>query len=264
MRHGDSSALEPTGSAEHPFSAWLEATQRPVGRHALLLLAERNGRRNGVTADLRAVVRGHYLPPETMARRVESLGAPTAAALLREHFPTTTRARSADVGEILATEVVEQHLGFSVPIRRLRWKDGRDMALRGDDVIGIRDADDGLTFLKGEAKSRATLSASVVAEAGQALDQAKGRPTRHSVIFIADRLRDEEEDELAEKLETALANGFRGNPIEHMVFVLSGNSVETLLQAHLENVARRRRVRHAVGLRIRDHGRFIASMYRGH
>lgn len=261
MSGGDSTARETMDTPEHPMSIWLEASRASVGRHALLLLSERDGQRSGVLASLQAIARGHYVPPERMARYVEVLGAPRAALLLREHLPTTTIARSADAGEILATEVVEHHLGFVVPIRRLRWKDGREVALRGDDVIGVDGALGALRLLKGEAKSRARLSARVVEEAGEALDRNRGRPTPHTVLFIADRLRELGDDGLAEALENAVLSGFHGVPIEHMVFVLAGNSVEALLRGHLEAASGRRLVRRAVGLRIPDHSEFIASLF---
>jgi hypothetical protein len=38
--------------------------------------------------------------------------------------------------EILATELVEEEIGLRVPVRRLRYKDGRNMPMRGDDFIG--------------------------------------------------------------------------------------------------------------------------------
>lgn len=262
MCDGESTLYESTVPRQHPISVWLEVSRTSIGRHALLLCTEADGRRTGVFSELQAVVRGHYLAPETMARRVASLGAPRAAVLLREHFPRSKIGRSADVGEILATEVVEQYLEYLVPIRRLRWKDGREMALRGDDVIGINGTSGRLRLLKGEAKSRAALTASVVAEAGSALDRGRGRPTRHTALFVAERLREQDQDELAEALESAVLNGFQSVPIEHMVFVLAGNKVESLLRAHLESVATRGTVRYAIGLRVRDHGRFITSLYR--
>ena len=177
----------------HPIPRWLDETNSGVGRHSLRILVEREGGRSAVLDDLRGLVRSHYVDPKMAARRLESLGACKTAALLREHLPTKKRARSGDLGEILATEVAEQQLDYCVPIRRLRWKDGREMALRGDDIIGIaRDNKNKLLMLKGESKSRAALSAAVVDEAGCALDRDRGRPTRHSVLFVAERLREQE------------------------------------------------------------------------
>lgn len=251
------------GASSHPVRQWLEGTTAGVGRHSLRVLVERDGCRSEVLDNLRELVRGHYVDPKITARRISSLGALETAALLREHFPTGKKARSGDLGEVLATELAELELNYDVPIRRLRWKDGREMALRGDDIIGVaRDNKGKLLLLKGEAKSRAALSTATLDEAGRALDSDRGRPTRHSVLFVAERLRERAQDALAEELEEAVLASFRGVPIAHMLFVLTGGSPEGLLKAHLNNAATKRRVKHGIGVRITDHAEFIDLLFR--
>jgi hypothetical protein len=213
--------------------------------------------------DLRAILRSHYVSPEITAKRLAALGAPKTAALLLEHVPTLKTARSGDLGEMLATEIAEQTLKFKVPLRRLQWKDGREMALRGDDVVGIRIAGGKLEFLKGESKSRAALSAGVLDEAGAALDRDRGRPSRHAVLFVAERLRELGDDSLAARLENAVLESFAGNRVEHLLFALTGGNPKNLLNDHLTGAASKKRTRHAVGVRIIDHGAFIDLLFRG-
>ncbi len=248
----------------HPVSRWLDVSTSAVGRHSLRVLTERDGSRASILDDLRELVRGHYVDPKLTAKRIASLGAPKTAALLRAHVPTRKKSRSGDLGEVLATELAEQELHYDVPIRRLRWKDGREMALRGDDIIGVaRTHKDKLRLLKGESKSRATLSTAVLDEAGGALDSDRGRPTRHSVLFVAERLRELGEDDLAEELEEAVLASFRGISVAHMLFVLTGGSPKNLLEAHLTGAAKKKRLRHAVGVRIKDHAKFIELLFGG-
>lgn len=250
--------------SSHLFEQWLQGSQSEIGHHSLWILTERAGSRSAILDALRELVRGHYVDPKTTAKRLAALGAPKTAELLREHLPTRKKSRSGDLGEILATEVVEQHLKYTIPIRRLRWKDGREMALRGDDLIGIaHNKASRLLMLKGESKSRAALSSAVLGEAGTALDVDRGRPTRHSVLFVAERLRDQGDDVLAEELEDAVLQSFRGVPVAHLLFVLTGSSPKSLLLKHLTAVQTKKRVRHAVGLRITDHGKFIEVLFGG-
>lgn len=248
----------------HPFRKWLRFSQSAVGRHSLRVLTECDGNRSLVLDDLRELVRGHYVDPKLTAKRIASLGAPKTAALLLEHVPTGKKARSGDLGEMLATELAEQELQYDVPIRRLRWKDGREMALRGDDIIGVaHDSKDKLLLLKGESKSRATLSTAVLDEAGGALDRDRGRPTRHSVLFVAERLRELGNDDLAEELEETVLASFRGISIAHMLFVLTGGPPKSLLENHLKGAAKKKRIRHAVGFWIKDHANFIKLLFKG-
>lgn len=230
-----------------------------------MLFTERPGIRPSVYASLRQTVADHYVSPTVAADRLSDLGAPITAALLREQQPNSKRARSGDVGEILATELVERRLGLRVPIRRLRYKDGREMALRGDDIVGVADlGNNQLRFLKGESKSRAQLTDTVIAEAAEGLDKDDGRPSRHSVLFVSSRLREfgsDPDKELAKRLELAVASGFRGHKVEHLLFSLCGNDPQTGLSNHLTAHRRRRTVRYAVAIRITDHQLFIRSLY---
>jgi len=248
----------------HVLPQWLTNSVTDVGRHSLLLMWERDGTRSSILADLRTIVRSHYVDPELAARRLTALGAPQTAQLFREHLPTTKKARSGDLGEILATEIAEQHLQYKVPVRRLRWKDGRNMALRGDDIIGLaREKKGKLMFLKGESKSRAALSMAVLDEAGTALDSNLGRPTRHSVLFVAERLWEQGEDSLAEELEEAVLQSFQGMRVEHMMFALTGSNPRNLLTDHLKAGTRKLHRRRAVGVLIKDHGKFIEELFGG-
>jgi hypothetical protein len=234
-----------------------------VGKHPLHFMTEVTGARPRVLDELRDVVRSHYISPEVTAKRLTKLGAPKTAKLLREHLPTTKTACSGDFGEVLATEIAEQKLNFKVPIRRLRWKDGRNMALRGDDIIGIRDVKGKLEFVKGESKSRIGLTTAVLDEAGAALDRDRGLPTRHSVLFVAERLRELGDDDLAERLESAVLESFSGRRVEHLLLALTGGNPMNLLSDHLTAAAKNKRTRHTVGVRIVDHGGFIEQLFRG-
>jgi hypothetical protein len=119
---------------------------------------------------------------DEIAEDVRELGYPGAAAILAERMrapPEHVR----ELGEILATELVEEHLEFEVPIRRLRYKDGREMALRGDDFVGLKlDDQQKLHYLKGESKSRVNLANATISEARKALSRDDGRPTATSSL----------------------------------------------------------------------------------
>jgi len=250
-----------TDAATSFFDLWLSIKVAKLGKHVLFIFSERHREWGKVIDELRDVVYSHYVAPEITAKRLAELGAPKTAKLIREHLPTTKNARSGDLGEVLAAEFAERKLGFSVPVRRLRWKDGRNMALRGDDIVAIaRDPGGRLRFLKGESKSRARLTSTVVNEAAGVLDRNRGRPTSHSVLFAADHLRDLGEDNLAKDLEEAVLGSFHACPVEHLLFTVSGNNPNATLSNHLSKCTNPRR-RHVVGVYILNHGKFIERLF---
>jgi hypothetical protein len=140
------------------FDAWCNLDETKDKRKRLWLLTERDGAREDIQAELADAMRSHYDRQERIAEDVDRLGYAAAAKILKAVLPQGAKARSGDLGEILATELVEEKTEFTVPIRRLRYKDGREMALRGDDFIGVGfDDDNRLWLLKGESKSRQRL-----------------------------------------------------------------------------------------------------------
>lgn len=242
---------------------WFSSSKEGVANHTLLILVEDISVRDQEIPELQKIMRGHYAAPEMMAKWLSDLGASDTATFFSEKVPINPRGRSGDFGEILATEVAERKLGFVVPVRKLRFKDGRNSALRGDDLIGIsRDIAGRLTFLKGEAKSRLQLDSTTVAKAGEALDRDNGHPDRHSIVFIAERLRDQGDDSLALELVKTLLASFKGSLIEHFLFTVSGNNPSSILRVHLSAFPIPIR-RNAVGVHVSGHAALIERLFKG-
>src|SRR5262249_31111113 len=158
------------------YKRWCDATREKSSRKRYWTYVEKAGGRGKIRKALAETIRSHYERLERIADDVERLGFEVAAAILRTQLPLTAKARSGDLGEILATELVEEEIGLRVPVRRLRYKDGRNMAMRGDDFIGVGyDAQDSeLRLLKGEAKSNKVLGKATIMKARKVLNRDNG------------------------------------------------------------------------------------------
>ncbi|HEY1760641.1 MAG TPA: Hachiman antiphage defense system protein HamA [Bryobacteraceae bacterium] len=247
------------------FNDWCKIDQDEEEQKRLWRLTEKNGGRETVRAKLREAVRLHYDSFDRIADDAESLGYKFASAILRERLPRTARARSGEMGEIIASELVEEKLGFRVPVRRLRYKDGREMALRGDDFIGVvyAKSQGGLRLLKGESKSRAVLAKTAITEARAVLDRDHGRCTAISLLFVADRLLDRTgaDRELGRAIRAEVGTkSLRPHRIDHLLFTLSGNAPRASLKANLD-ACDKRRGQTVINMRIDDHQDFIAEIY---
>jgi hypothetical protein len=242
-----------------PFviKSWMDETRPDPAAQDLVLLEERSGARPLIAAAFQETVKDH-LAGLSIIHRIS--GYKKSLAYIRNRMPRPIRVRSGDCGEILATEYIEQCTEYSVPIKRLRWKDDRDTTMRGDDVIALRKGRTRWLVLKAESKSRASLSASVVKEAVDGLGKNAGRPNPSSLAFISARLRELGRDEEAEVFEKLQSNSPRLSEIEHLVFTLSGNNPTSHLQGYVtrSNSASRR---HLVGCVIRDHQDFINALF---
>lgn len=246
------------------FNDWCLIADEPVGNHSRWVLT---GQEANLLTGIRAtaaIVPGHYAAEEQVARAFARLGKPASAALIEGKLPTTKAIRSGDLGEIYATEWIDAHSGgYRAPIKRLRWKDHRNMAMRGDDVIGIfQDPQtQRLRFLKTEAKSRVTLTAQVLTEARAGLDKDGGLPSAHALSFISARLLELDNLPLADAIDDALLKyGIPVQNVRHLLFTFSGNAPDALLSASLQAYPGPIN-QWGVGLRVEGHAAFIGAVY---
>ena len=244
------------------FATWCDEQDSVINGHHLHLVTEKPNVRSTLLSRLRTATAAHYDDPRRFAARTRRLGYRKAAKLLRQLQPTRAGARSGDVGEILATELVPALLpDFRIPIKRLRWKDGRNMAMRGEDLIGIAEHASPPRFLKGECKSGQNIGAGVVAEARRALKAYVGRPSQHAMAFVMNRLFELNDDATAKIFEEYLLNRqLKRTQLIHFTFALSGNNSAAALNDDLDAYTGRIE-QHAVAMRIKDHKKFIASLF---
>jgi Cap4 SAVED domain len=137
------------------FNDWCNSADTAIGNHRVRVMTGRPADATVGVQVTASAVPGHYAAEERIARALARLRKPEAAKVITDLLPQTPQIRSGDLGEIYATEWINAHSGYRAPIKRLRWKDHRDMAMRGDDVIGMI-VDPGtqrLRFLKTEAKT---------------------------------------------------------------------------------------------------------------
>ncbi len=118
------------------YERWCDASREKDKRKRYWTYVEKDGGRDEIRDDLAETIRSHYDRLERIADDVHQLGYRVAAGILSEAMPQTPKGRSGDLGEILATELLAEEIGLRVPVRRIRYKDGRNMAMRGDDFIG--------------------------------------------------------------------------------------------------------------------------------
>ncbi len=239
------------------LSTWLEEEQKKGLPKNIKILWERDGGREAAESTFSRIVQDHFVGIEI----IESIGGFTkAASVIRNALPTDKITRSGDFGEIFATEYVDQYTAFTVPIRRLRYKDDRAVAMRGDDVLGFDFGSNPPRVLKVEAKSRVNLTPSVVQEAGDALRRHCGRPNPSTLSFVSRRLRETQRHDLAESVEQLQEANISTRSVEHLIFTVSENDPAGRLTAHARSSIRGVR-RNLAGCRIKAHTKFIQSVF---
>lgn len=246
------------------FNDWCDSADTPLGNHHVRVMTGRPAdAATGIQVTATAVP-AHYAAEERIAAALARLGKATAAQMITDLLPQTPQIRSGDLGEIYATEWIDAHSGYRAPIKRLRWKDHRNMAMRGDDVIGmiLDPATQRLRFLKTEAKSRIDLRAQTLEEARTGLDKDGGLPSSHALSFISARLMELGTDApLVDAIDEALyRKGIPPESVKHLLFTFSGNSPQALLtqalQAYPGPIGQ-----WGIGLHVNGHAAFIGAVY---
>jgi hypothetical protein len=220
---------------------------------------------NGLVSELVSLLPDHYIDPKSIADLLNRLGKGAAAKKLSEKIPATKNIRSGDIGEVIATDYIEEFTDFKVPIRKLRWRDHRDMAMRGDDVIGIYvdPITESVRFLKAEAKANKALSRDVLGKARIELDNDDGLPAPHALSFISDRLKEIGNKPLADLLEKVqLINLIREDQVEHLLFTFTASDPESLQKEAFDSY-NGNIMQTSVGFQVNDHQTFIANVYQG-
>lgn len=254
------------GNAVGLYKRWCESVKEWEKRKHYWTYIEKVGGRDDIRNDLAEAIRSHYDRLDRIGEDVKRLGFEVAGEILKAAMPQTAKGRSGDLGEILATELVEEEIGLRVPVRRLRYKDGRNMAMRGDDFIGAGYDRTGemLWLLKGEAKSNKGLGKATVTSARKVLNRDNGRCTPDSLLFVANRLlesSDADDNILGRSLRDEVGlKSLRDDRIDHMLFTLSGNGPHASLKEDLD-AAGTNRDHYVVNVHVEDHQDFIAAMY---
>lgn len=242
-------------SEDNLFPFWFE--QSASSKDNVCVLNELDGGREEIFDALVTITADHVVG----LKAIESLGGfPKAAHLLKNRVPQKKIARSGFLGEILATEYVSLETEFDVPVRRLRYRDTREQAMRGDDVLGFRVVRTRVKVIKVEAKSRITLATATLVEAREGLANHNGRPNPETLAFLEFYLRDHNRDEEAEIIANLQKQSIRGNDVCHLVFTLSGNNPKGFLEANCDPVSNGIELR-LCGCRVENHAAFVKSVF---
>jgi hypothetical protein len=242
-----------------------EVTEDSLDNHSFKLLELKTEEFESLKDRLVTVLPEYYIDPISIAETLERLGKAAAAQKLRIKIPLVKNIRSGDIGEVLTTDYIDEYTEYSVPIKKLRWRDHRDMAMRGDDVIGIQvdKEKQTLRFLKAEAKANKVLGRDVLQKARDELDNDEGLPAPHALQFVSARLREIGNVELSDLIdEVQLVDGIKATQIEHLLFTFTASNPATTQKeafaAYEGNIPQR-----SVGFRVAEHQNLIAGIYQG-
>jgi hypothetical protein len=245
------------------FKEWCSGTDQTLGKHKLTNIAVKPLRRNHGIKVLAEALPGYYIASDRVADLLSKLSRPKVAVQIRGLIPTMPKIRSGDLGEVLGLAYASELSEFEHSVKRLRWKDHRNMAMRGEDVLAFAAPQPGkrLGILKGEVKSRVGMTTRVIADARKALCSNGGLPSPHAVSFLATRLFETGKKALCDIVDLAqVERGIVASQVSHLLFSFSGNDAKKMLEASLIGYAGPVRQLY-VGLNVVNHKEFVTAVF---
>ena len=245
------------------FNEWCVETEVVVPEHRLKLVEADPAKEALAVGIVANGIPDYYAKPKRIADLLRKFNKDIAAKYVEQKLPTSKSIKSGDLGEVLCTAYVAENTPYKLGVKRLRWKDHRNMSMRGEDVLAfsLGTKSGSLKVLKAEVKSRAQMTTSVLDEAREALSSNQGLPSPHAISFVADRLHETGEGELADALdEVQLKKGLNVAQITHMLFTFSGSDPTNLLKKNLSVYAGAVPQLY-LGLRVETHQAFIQAVF---
>jgi len=246
------------------FDKWCTVVTTPVGGWELKVLTADAGQIDFAVKAISAAIPDQYTSEGRLADIMKKLGKVKTAQFIETSLPTSNSVRSGDLGEVLGVTYLAEFTEFKLHVKRLRWKDHRNMAMRGEDILAFAVSDEGnLLVLKGEAKSRKTLNATTIKDARKALAANNGRPSAHAMAFMATRYFEIGDKAMTDLLDQAqLDEQLTQEQVTHMMFILSGNNPTNQLTNDLSGCTGAMR-QISVGVVVTTHQEFIKSVFDG-
>ncbi len=195
--------------------------------------------------ELRNVLIKHHASEEMIAqdqRKIKNLRAQgysvTDANIHR--FPRSDTTRKGNLGEVFLAEYICATSGADLPVCRLRYNPNVEQSMKGDDVLAFDFSSQRPRIIVGEAKFRGTPSKEAVRDivCGLVRSHQAGLPA--SLQFVADRLYEVNNTDLADRVEDCSLKMTLGRlDLSYVGLLLSDTNSKSNVDQHTEESLRR-------------------------
>lgn len=207
-------------------------------------LTERPSSRPKTITFLREAITRHHASSEQRQRRMEMDAALQRQGLpTRSLYPTREDTRKGNLAEIVLAEYIIANEPVSLPIYRLRYNTNVEQSMKGDDVLAFDLDANPVRIIVGESKFRADPRKQHVEEIVDALLRSHQVQVPTSLSFIAERLYDQQQPELARKVEQCEILIAQGQvQLDYVGLLLGGRAAARHVQDHTRDGEPRRLV----------------------
>ncbi len=194
--------------------------------------------REQTVEQLRAALIEHHVSAAMIAqdrrkiKNLRALGYPIDEASVRR-FPTSDTTRKGNLAEVFLAEYICAASGASLPVYRLRYNPNIEQSMKGDDVLAFDFTSERPRIIIGEAKFRGTPSKKAIQDIVSGLVRSHQAGLPASLQFVADRLYELNQIELADRVEDCSIKMAEGRlDLSYVGLLLSDDKSKSKVHEH--------------------------------
>lgn len=228
---------------KHPeqslFAEWLSHEDLPVSNNKIhRKLIEIEGMREYAIEQISDWIIKHHIADSTISRLKRKREMIINKYGLEEYLnkqqmlPIAEKTMRGNGGEIVLAEYLQESTQLQVLLYKLRYNPNVSQSIKGDDVLLFNKENLRDKVILGESKFRKIPNKAAVEEITD--DFGKKLKLPLSILFVANRLSELGEEELADELEELNIDVNQGNvPVINVGFLLSNHNTATNVENHL-------------------------------
>ncbi len=219
----------------HPFSISLSCSDENATSGVPHRCLIENGHHDVFLDYMTLALQNHHISPEAIERRkdlIESLRIMDAPLPLSP-YPQSFTTQKGNFAEVFLAEYLYKTTEAELPIYRLRYNPNIEQSMKGDDVLLFDLDSDPVRIIVGESKFRGIPDKQAVVDIVDGLVRSNKAGLPISLMFVAERLFDAGNSELAKKVQNC-AILFVTNKlhIDYVGLLMSNHNAKRIVNTH--------------------------------
>jgi len=229
-------------------------------------LTQSQGDRDATVGQLRTALIKHHVSDDMVARdrrkinNLRAQGYPVSEEDIHR-FPKADKTRKGNLTEIFLAEYICSACGAELPVYRLRYNPNVEQSMKGDDVLAFDFSLKRPRIIVGEAKFRGTPSKQAVQDIVGALVRSHQAGLPISLQFVADRLYEANETDLADRVSNCALHMAKNTlDLNYVGLLLSDTDSKSKVDQYTEGTQRNLVM---ISLGVDDPSQLISDCFEG-
>ena len=229
------SIINQLSDEKEPFATCLLSTDCTTTNGIEHRVLEDNGQGDILLQYMEDALQRHHISLEALQRHMDLIAKLKIKNLpnLRSPYPQALKTQKGNFAEVFFAEYLISTTNMDLPIYRLRYNTNPDQSMKGDDVLLFDLDSDPVRIIVGESKFRGIPDKQSVIDIVDGLVRSHKAGLPISLMFVADRLFEENKHELGRKVQNcAILFATNKLRIDYVGFLMSNQNAKDHVNRH--------------------------------